>query len=235
MRALTLKRVWAGILGLLLVGGVATLVVGVVMLLRGPSEVEVSGAGFGGPLSDGAGPDDPDSATSYGRTSQSPSARFRLMIESVGVNSPIETFGLDEDGLPQVPASGHVIAWYDFSAWPGRGSNAVFAGHLNWDRSPAVFEDLKWVDVGDEIKLELRDVFLSYKVVRKTNVETDDPASLEIMKPTAADTITLITCGGTWVPDPDEAYGGRYTDRVIIQAELEGERSPGGLPGGFGF
>jgi LPXTG-site transpeptidase (sortase) family protein len=237
MRALTLKRAWTGFLGVLLVGGVASLVVGVVMLLRaGPSEVEVSGAG--GSLSDGSSSsaDGPSGAGSYGQiSSQRPSAKFRLMIDSVGINAPIETFTLDEEGLPEVPAAGHVVAWYDFSAWPGRGSNAVFAGHLNWDRSPAVFENLKWVDVGDEIRLQLRDINLSYIVTERTNVKTDDPASLKVMEPTAKDTITLITCGGTWVLDPSEAYGGTYSDRVVIRAELAGESAPGGLPSGFGF
>lgn len=240
MRVLTLKRAWTGLLGALLVGGVAAVVVGVVLLLRaGPSEVEVSGAGLGAPSESArstSGDDGPTSSSSQGQiSSQRPSAKFRMMIDSVGINAPIEQFTLDEDGLPQLPDAGHVVAWYDFSTWPGRGSNAVFSGHLDWARSPAVFENLKWVNVGDEIRLQLRDINLSYVVTEKSNVTPDDPASLKWMEPTGEDVITLITCGGTWIPDPDESYGGSYTDRVVVRAVLAGENAPGGLPPGFGF
>jgi hypothetical protein len=36
------------------------------------------------------------------------------------------------------------VAWYDFSARPGAGSNAVFSGHVDYhDVGPAVFWNLR--------------------------------------------------------------------------------------------
>jgi len=39
------------------------------------------------------------------------------------------------------------------------------------------------------------------------------------MGPTPNDVITLITCGGTWVPDRSMPLGGNYTHRLVVRAE----------------
>ena len=58
--------------------------------------------------------------------------------------------------------------------------------------------------------------------------------SLKVMAPAETDIITLITCGGNWVPDPDDQrLGGSYTERVVVQAELVD--NPHRFRGGFGF
>ena len=59
-----------------------------------------------------------------------------------------------------------------------------------------------------------------YEVVANYDVDPSDPESLKVMAPTPTDTITLITCGGTWIPDRSERFGGEYTNRTIVQAEL---------------
>ncbi len=41
------------------------------------------------------------------------------------------------------------------------------------------------------------------------------------MAPTAEDSITLITCGGTWVTDSNNPLGGDFTKRVVVRATLE--------------
>ncbi len=51
-------------------------------------------------------------------------------------------------------------------------------------------------------------------------VDPFNPDSLKVMSPTDEDIVTLITCGGSWVPDPAERFGGNYTDRTIVQAKL---------------
>lgn len=154
----------------------------------------------------------------------------RMIIEPIGVDATVATFGLDQEGLPQVPLNGEQVAWYDFSAWPGTGSNAVFAGHLDWEGAPAVFARLNELQVGDTITLTTAAWERTYTVTNTSLIDPADPASLRVMKPTDTDTITLITCGGTWIPDPSELFGGDYASRVIVQAEqLADSNSP------FGF
>ncbi len=146
------------------------------------------------------------------------------MIESIGVDAPVNTYGLDANGVPQVPTAAdaaEVVAWYDFSTRPGEGSNAVFAGHINWARAPAVFGDLDQLQPGDAVRLISDDGReYTYEVFDNFPVDPSDPASLKVMAPTEVDTITLITCGGTWIPDPSEQLGGNYSSRTIVQAKL---------------
>jgi LPXTG-site transpeptidase (sortase) family protein len=149
-------------------------------------------------------------------------APLRLVIESIGVDGPIVEMGLDANSYPQVPNNGQDIAWYsDFSSKPGDGRNAVFAGHINWAQAPGVFSELDEVQAGDLVRLVSKDgreyVYEAFAVFP---VDPEDPASLKVMAPTPTDTITLITCGGTWIPDPSEQFGGNYTTRTIVQGKL---------------
>ena len=150
-----------------------------------------------------------------------PSAGFRLVIDSLGVNAPVVRLGLDPRDVPQVPNDGAKVAWYDFSARPGTGGNAVLAGHVRWAGDPGVFADLDELQEGDIIRLRWRDGRESvYEVSDNLLIDASHPDALRVMAPTPADTITLFTCAGTFVPDPDNPLGGDFTDRVVIQARL---------------
>ncbi len=149
---------------------------------------------------------------------------LRLTIDRLGVDAPVDVYELDENGVPQVPVAddaAEVVAWYDFSSKPGAGSNAVFAGHITWNRAPAVFYDLDDLQEGDVVRLVSDDGReYTYEVFANFAVDPYDTESLKVMAPTETDTVTLITCGGTWVPDPSEQFGGDYTTRTIVQAKL---------------
>ena len=149
---------------------------------------------------------------------------LRLMIDRLGVDAPVGVYALDENGVPEVPVAddaGVVVAWYDFSSKPGAGSNAVFAGHITWNRAPAVFSNLNDLQAGDVVRLVSDDGReYTYEVFANFAVDPYDTESLKVMAPTETDTVTLITCGGTWIPDPSEQFGGDYTTRTIVQAEL---------------
>ena len=145
----------------------------------------------------------------------------RLIIESIGVDAPVVEMGMDSRNVPDIPLDAGDVGWYNFTAKPGQAGNAVLAGHLNWDRSPGVFFDLEDLEAGDIVSLIAEDGSeLTYQVSDNFNVDSTDPDSRWVMAPTPAETITLITCGGTWIPDPKDArIGGNYTDRVVVQAQ----------------
>lgn len=148
----------------------------------------------------------------------------RIVIEAIGVDAPVVVRGLEAGGVPQEPGKPDVVAWYDFSARPGGGSNAVLAGHVDWTYDgrpgPAVFWGLKDLKPGDVVRILLEDgTRYDYAVTANFAVPYDDPKAVEVMGPTPDDVITLITCGGTWIPDPGNPLGGNYTHRVIVRAE----------------
>jgi LPXTG-site transpeptidase (sortase) family protein len=135
------------------------------------------------------------------------SGSFRLKIARIEVDAPVRTYGMNAALVPEVPLAGQEVAWYDFSALPGTGSNAVFAGHVSW-AGGAVFQKLKKVQPGD--KIELRDAngtMLVYTITESTVFDAKDKAILQAMGPASEDVITLITCDGDYrhTGDPSSA------------------------------
>jgi LPXTG-site transpeptidase (sortase) family protein len=145
------------------------------------------------------------------------------VIENIGVDAPVRTFGLDANSIPEVPVgadAAQIVAWYDFSAEPGTGSNAVFAGHVTW-YGQAVFYRLGQLERDDTLILAGVDgTELIYTLTRDPfEVDPYDRESLQLMAATDEDVITLITCGGTWLPNPnDPVAGGDYSTRLVVRA-----------------
>ncbi|MEE8369848.1 MAG: class F sortase [Dehalococcoidia bacterium] len=146
-----------------------------------------------------------------------------MVIDSIGVDAPVETYGLDLNAIPEVPTgndAAEVVAWYNFSAEPGMGDNAVFSGHVTWF-GRAVFWDLKKLQLGDTITLRGEDgTELVYAVSDSFLVDPADPESVQVMKRMSEDVITLITCDGDFVDTGDPVFGGDYTSRRVIRASL---------------
>jgi LPXTG-site transpeptidase (sortase) family protein len=150
---------------------------------------------------------------------------YTMVIDKIGVDAPVEAFGLDANQVPEVPtgpgqAPGQIVAWYNFSAKPGTGSNAVFAGHVTWNGA-AVFYQLTSVAVGDEIKLQGQDgTLLAYKISDIFDVDPSDPNSIQVMAASSTDEITIITCDGTTTP-VGGTFGVEYNKRLVIRAGLQ--------------
>ena len=226
MIGLRLRHISLAVVGLMFITGAAVLGAGALSLLDRNASQPAAVRG----LEPTAYPSPTPTPTPPPLAREVPS---RIIIDTIGVDAPIATFGLDEDGLPQVPLNGTQVAWYNFTSKPGAGGNAVFAGHINWQRAPAVFADLKELGASDVIRLVTSEGNLVYEVTDSFLVDPADPASVKVMAPTESDVITLISCGGTWVPDPSELFGGKYTNRVIVRAALVGQ--PVGVPSTVGF
>lgn len=144
---------------------------------------------------------------------------YNIVIEKIGVNAGVFTYGLDANQIPEVPYNGWDVAWYNFSAQPGTGSNAVFAAHVTWN-GPAVFYHLDALVPGDEVRLTGTDgTTITYRVTESFLVDPSDPNSLKVMAGTDKDMITLITCGGSPFYIGGSA-GYDYTHRLVVRGEL---------------
>ncbi|MPZ15183.1 MAG: sortase [Chloroflexi bacterium] len=155
----------------------------------------------------------------------------RVIAESIDVDAPVITLGLDNRNIPEVPddiwtkntggaSARQVIAWYGFSEMPGQGDNAVFAAHVTWDKQPAVFSELTKLRAGDLIRVQTEaGDELRYEVSKNVVVDPNDPDSVRYLFSTGEEMLTLITCGGVFQADPSLPYGGSYTDRSVVQAK----------------
>ena len=155
----------------------------------------------------------------------------RVIIAKYGVDAPVIVLGLDEDNVMESPDEPCDVAWYDFTSYPGFGSNAVFSGHVDWfnlgaagckcedpngcgGAGGAVFWDLQNMVMGDLVEVRLQDgTVYQYEVISRRQVSGSSDFR-EIVSATEKEIITLITCGGTF-----DASRGHYNDRVVLQAE----------------
>jgi LPXTG-site transpeptidase (sortase) family protein len=144
-----------------------------------------------------------------------------LAIPKYDVSAPVVTRSVDAAGVMQTPDGPHDVAWYDFSAKPGFGSNAVFSGHVDYiNYGPAVFWHLKDLVFGDVIEVHLDDTTVyHYKVVSVQEVPLAQADVGSIVSGTPRDIITLITCGGSWT-------GHEYDSRVVVRAERSYDAVP---------
>jgi len=149
-------------------------------------------------------------------------AAYHMVIDRIGVNAGVFTYGVDANRVPEVPLNASDIAWYNFSAHPGTGGNAVFAGHVTWG-GPAVFSELDTLEPGDRIVLRGDDgTELASVVSERFLADRTDPNSISVMSPTSNDVITLITCGGSFYYTGDPVFNGDYTHRRVIRATFSG-------------
>lgn len=154
--------------------------------------------------------------------------KYNLVIEKIGVNAPVGVYGVDEEQVPEVPYDPWTVAWYNFSAEPGAGSNAVFAGHVTWN-GDAVFRRLGELQNGDRIIIQGENgAQLVYAVFHTELIDPTDDAARNWMFPTDYDVVTLITCGGTRRENDDPIFGAEYDKRQVVRAALV--RDDGSIP-----
>ncbi len=213
--------------------GVALVVVGLVVIPSVGDDPDASLSGESGttPTTGSEGitvggtafpvPPDVVEGVSYLVPPRQPWADFTIAIDRLGVEARVVILGTDDNAVPQVPNHAAKVAWYDFSARPATGGNAVLAGHVRWAGDHGIFYRLDELDQGDSVRIKWDDGGESlYEVVSNAEVDPSDPASLRVMAPSDEDLLTLITCAGTFIPDADSPLGGDFTMRIIVQARL---------------
>lgn len=158
-----------------------------------------------------------------------PSAVVAMSIPaaSVSSSSPVEirdTFfdaGVERFQDPSHPSR---IAYYQRFGIPGSaGTNAVFAAHINYvNYGNGPFAHLAGVPAGSALSVTLATgQVLDYTV---SSVQVIPLSQLDMNQvvfpalPPGAERVTLISCGGTFVPNPS-GVGGEYNSRVILVAD----------------
>jgi LPXTG-site transpeptidase (sortase) family protein len=104
------------------------------------------------------------------------------------------------------------VHYGELTARIGARGNAVIAGHVVTLSEGNVFRLLYKVNLDDQVEVwDDRDRQHDFRVI---DVKLVAPSDTSVMGPTADETLTLITCGGTFDPIKRE-----FSDRLIITAK----------------
>ncbi len=141
-----------------------------------------------------------------------------VSIPSIGVETEIESVAMDEKGRMDVPEDADNTSWFNPGYRPGQPGNAVLAGHFDKeDGSPAVFWDIKKLQIGD--KIEITDDKGEKKTFSVTRVEQypyDSFPIQEVFGESSTSMLNLITCQGEW-----DEKAKNYSDRMVVYSELD--------------
>lgn len=140
----------------------------------------------------------------------------RLVIPAIRVNAPVNPRGVLADGAMEDPKGPTEVAWYTFSSLPNRPGNIVMAGHVDYiNYGAAVFYNISRLKQGDEIQIDLvNGEKATYRVTVVTSYDADSAPVAEIVGPTDVETVTLITCGGSFNRATRD-----YDRRTVVKAE----------------
>jgi hypothetical protein len=158
----------------------------------------------------------------------------RFVIPRFEVDAPLTYRAVGTDGIMPNPDGPDDVAYYDFSAWPGKGGrpgagNPVFAGHVDSGRvacdggtepppCTAVFWDLNNLELGDEVHIIVGDTRYKYAVSSNEPVDAATGPWDQLVSSTAEPSLTIITCGGDFNRET-----GEYDKRQVVRADFIGE------------
>jgi LPXTG-site transpeptidase (sortase) family protein len=139
----------------------------------------------------------------------------RLIIPALALDTVVKY--VPYDGLTWMIAGlQQEVAWLGDTSWPGLGSNTALAAHVTLRTGlDGPFRYLSDLRYGDTVFVETEQKTYEYKV-KDTNVV--EPTDLSVLEPSSESQLTLITCT-EW-----DAYTGFYTKRLVVLADLIGEK-----------
>lgn len=146
-----------------------------------------------------------------------------VRIPALGVETVVTGLGVDAaTGQMDVPRNGSDVAWYRHGPIPGEEGSAVLAAHVDYDGRPGVFFDLKDLEPGQAVEVELSDGSVHHFVVEARAVFSKEDLPLDrIFAREGAPVLTLVTCGGGF-----NATERSYDSNVVVFAVPVEEAPP---------
>ncbi len=140
----------------------------------------------------------------------------QITIPAIGVNAKVESLGLTQSGTIDVPKGPIDAAWYNLGTRPGEVGSSVIVGHMGWNgRTPAVFDKLIDIRVGDRVYVkDDHDRIIVFVVIRTKVYEKDADTSEVVDSKDRRVHLNLITCGGDW-----NMVTRTYSDRLVVFAD----------------
>ncbi len=143
-----------------------------------------------------------------------------IQVAKAQIDAQIEVLDI-VNGAMENPTGPWVVSWYQQTAELGEIGNIVLAGHVDyWNVGPSVFYGVGSLAEGDEIILTgANNATFTYVVATNDTFGLQDLTSgklSEVVSPTPAPALTMITCGGEF-----DYVNGEYLSRTVVRSNLK--------------
>lgn len=139
----------------------------------------------------------------------------RLVVEKLGIDAPVDGYGVDDKGQMDVPNNITDVGWYKYGPSPGEGGSAVLAAHVDLaGPGRGLFYDLAELEEGDAVHVVYSDGSESvFRVVARSTYLKEELPLDAIFSREGPPVLTLITCGGGFSRSER-----RYDSNVVVFA-----------------
>lgn len=137
-----------------------------------------------------------------------------LHIPKLAVDARVMPVSLTRAGAIGTPSNVFDTAWYTGSALPGKQGATLIDGHVSSATTQGVFYNLKSLQPGDSLSIELGNgTLLNYRVVKTQIYPTDAVDGTALLKPIdkTKPGLNLITCAGAIIKGSND-----FSERVVV-------------------
>lgn len=139
-----------------------------------------------------------------------------VRIPAIGLAVWLTKLGLNANGTVEVPTSVQVPGWFSPGPSPGQVGSAVILGHVDSYQGPGVFFQLRTLQPGNQIEVNLADgVIATFKVTSVEEYQKTQFPDQEVYGSTGASELQLVTCGGTFNPQT-----GHYLSNIVVYSSF---------------
>jgi hypothetical protein len=139
-----------------------------------------------------------------------------VTIPALGATARVVPTGVLPDGAAEIPEDVDLIGWYRFGSGPtSTAGSTVLIGHRDGrGQGRGVLYDLASVTPGDRVLVTVTGgQRVAYRVVSREVFDKEVVPLAELFSRTGPVRLTLITCGGAYVPEQ-----GGYQSNVVVTA-----------------
>ncbi|HEX5728799.1 class F sortase [Microbacterium sp.] len=145
-------------------------------------------------------------------------APMGISIPAIGVESALESLGIDGGGRLDAPVDYDTAGWYADGVVPGAVGPAIIAGHVDSPTAPAVFARIAELARGDEVFVTMSDgSVLGFAVTGISQSPKSEFPTSDVYSNVPVPELRLITCAGDF-----DSSAGHYTDNLVVFAALQG-------------
>lgn len=144
---------------------------------------------------------------------------IRISIPKLGIDAQIEPVGVTANRNMDTPKLAENASWYKYGVKPSERGNAVIAAHYDTPSGkPALFYNLRLLDIGDELTVTASNGVASVFVVTGKSFEPYNAFPSDyVFNTKEGRNVNLITCDGVF--DRETRL---YSRRLVVYTTMKG-------------